>query len=679
MKKKPKEQNDKVTVESLFVKDYVAHKIKPTPFGLLGEKGRQAVMGQFEALLNTIDTPILIYINPEWERVVVDGEPFRFMDLNYYIIIHKDKANVVDAFFKTIVSYRDEGIVKNVFSQRPIVVEEFPKYVKVKKIKTVKQPDGTVKKKVLNLYGKAYILTKLGTTLPGGVMLDIVKFVEDAMMYIEPIDDTTALAYADKARIRLQSLLTEKASLTIQARAQRLELLAARIMAGIKLHRFSFVFTITAKDLDELKLREERYVKRLKKYLLEFDSPSFVQGELFKYNFKTKVFGIPVEVIKKITIDSHSLRLFYPFISDNIIDPDGIFLGINPDTNQPIVYNPYQQTNYNIVILGETGSGKSMTTKVILRRLLQKMPDAHLYIIDPEAEYAKAAVLIAPDAKIIKVKPGEPLGLDPFRMFVDGDLEITELGSILSDIYNIPDEMWPNLISDLQDAKEKGIDNIFDFVDYILSKEEYKNNEDIKAYYLSRLKKILVPPDRYIFSGKPQKIENRTIFDLKAVEDHKLKVLITTLISAVLVKRLMVELPENVRKIMVVDEAWLFVNFPSTMYMFQTISRRGRKRAIIFMFITQKPDDVVRNEVGRTILEQSYTAILLAQREKGAQVLKELYNLTDDEKEYLTEVTPGHGILRLGDIKTKLYVKVTKREMSVFSTKVVGQEREEEE
>ena len=675
MKKNNKEQKNNTSVESMsmFVKDYVAHKIIPTPFALLGKEGREMVMGQFEALLNTIDTPILIYINPEWERIKMDGESFLYMDLNYYIIIHKDKENVVPAFFSVDVSYSDEGIVKNVLSQRPIIIDEYPRYVVVKKMKIVKQPDGTVKKLVSKnpLYGKAYALVKLGTSLPGGVMLDMIRFIEDAMMYIEPIDDSTALAYADKARIRLQSLLSEKSSLAIESRARRLELLATRIMSGIKLHRLAFVFTITARSPEDLKYREERYVKRLKKYLLEFDSPAFVQGELFQYKFKTKIFGIPVDLVKKITIDSHSLRLFYPFISDNIMHPGGIFLGINPDTNQPIVYNPYKVPNHNIVILGETGSGKSMTTKVILRRLLQKIPNAYLYIIDPEGEYSEAAKLIAPDAQIIKVRPGEPLGLDPIAMLANEDLEITEVTNILMDLYSIPEEFRSNLSGDLLEAKQRGINSIFDFVNYILSKEEYKNDNDAKSKYLARIRAVLVPPDNAVYMGEPKTLSRKTVFDLKAVEDRHLKIVISTLISAMLTKKLMVELPENIEKIFVVDEAWLFTDYPATMHLFQNIARRGRKRGIVFMFITQKPDDVVKNEVGKTILEQPSTAILLGQREKGAQVLKDLYNLTEDEKKYLTEVGPGNGILRLGDIKTKIYVKVTKREMAVFSTKAI--------
>ncbi len=671
-----KKKKDNITAETMFVKDHVAHRIIPTPFALLGEEGRQMVIGQFEALLNSIEKPILIYINPEWERIKMDGETFLYMDLNYYIIISKEQEDIVPAFFSIDVSYSDEGIIKNVFSQRPIVIEEFPNYVLVRKTKIVKEPDGTVKKLISKdpLYGKAYVLTKLGTSLPPGVMLDIIGFIEDAMMYIEPIDDATALSYADKARIRLESLLSETSSLAIESRARRLELLASRIMAGIKIHRFALVFTITAKSLEDLKYREDRYVRRLKQFLLEFDSPTFVQGELFRYKFRTKIFGIPVEIIKKITMDSHSIRLFYPFISDNIMHPGGIFLGINPDTNQPIVYNPYKVPNHNIVILGETGSGKSMTTKVILRRLLQKIPDAYLYIIDPEGEYSKAVKLIAPEAQVIKVRPGEPLGLDPIAMLANGDLEITEVTNILMDLYRIPEEFRSNLSSDILEAKERGINNIFDFVNYIGSKEEYKNDNEIRSKYLSRIRAVLVPPDKYVFMGEPKKLSKKIVFDLRAVEDKHLKVVISTLISAMLMKKLMVELPDNVEKIFVVDEAWLFTDYPATMYLFQNIARRGRKRGIVFMFITQKPDDVVRNEVGKTILEQSYTAILLGQREKGAQVLKDLYNLTEDEKSYLTEVGPGHGILRLGDIKTKIYVKVTKKEMSVFSTKAIKTE-----
>ena len=44
----------------------------------------------------------------------------------------------------------------------------------------------------------------------------------------------------------------------------------------------------------------------------------------------------------------------------------------------------------HFAILGTTGTGKSCTTALILRAILQKNPAAHMVLLDPHNEYAPA-------------------------------------------------------------------------------------------------------------------------------------------------------------------------------------------------------------------------------------------------------------------------------------------------
>jgi len=43
--------------------------------------------------------------------------------------------------------------------------------------------------------------------------------------------------------------------------------------------------------------------------------------------------------------------------------------------------------------------------------------------------------------------------------------------------------------------------------------------------------------------------------------------------------------------LLVVDEGWMFAQYPSLMAMFADIARRGRKRGVNFVFATQRPHD----------------------------------------------------------------------------------------
>lgn len=71
-----------------------------------------------------------------------------------------------------------------------------------------------------------------------------------------------------------------------------------------------------------------------------------------------------------------TLGAFYPFVSADLIEtPGGIFLGVNRLTGAPVIYDPWLRMNYNILIVGKSGSGKSYLSKMLLSRLTAKNRD----------------------------------------------------------------------------------------------------------------------------------------------------------------------------------------------------------------------------------------------------------------------------------------------------------------
>ena len=82
----------------------------------------------------------------------------------------------------------------------------------------------------------------------------------------------------------------------------------------------------------------------------------------------------------------------------------------------------------HFAILGTTGTGKSCTTALILRSILQKNPGAHIVLLDPHNEYATAfgewAEVISPRnmqlpfwllnfEEIVEVLIGDPIDARP--------------------------------------------------------------------------------------------------------------------------------------------------------------------------------------------------------------------------------------------------------------------------
>ena len=78
----------------------------------------------------------------------------------------------------------------------------------------------------------------------------------------------------------------------------------------------------------------------------------------------------------------------YPFISSNIFDEQGIFIGTNLYNQSLIVidkYNTQKYKNANMCIFGTSGAGKSFYTKLLIIRY--RMMGIQQYVIDPDREY----------------------------------------------------------------------------------------------------------------------------------------------------------------------------------------------------------------------------------------------------------------------------------------------------
>ena len=76
----------------------------------------------------------------------------------------------------------------------------------------------------------------------------------------------------------------------------------------------------------------------------------------------------------------------FPFTTAYLnVDDEGILFGLNKNNNIPIILDPYKFANYNGLILGTSGGGKSVTAKLfILRNILRGVKTI---VIDPQGEY----------------------------------------------------------------------------------------------------------------------------------------------------------------------------------------------------------------------------------------------------------------------------------------------------
>lgn len=129
----------------------------------------------------------------------------------------------------------------------------------------------------------------------------------------------------------------------------------------------------------------------------------FVRRKLREMGFKfTELFGRQIDgymasqVCKenKLNIsrglNSSSLASGFPFVSNAILDEQGILIGENKlPTFVDFFKRDDERVNSNMIIIGKSGSGKSFATKTILTGLASD--NSKVFILDPENEYTNLA------------------------------------------------------------------------------------------------------------------------------------------------------------------------------------------------------------------------------------------------------------------------------------------------
>jgi conjugal transfer ATP-binding protein TraC len=100
---------------------------------------------------------------------------------------------------------------------------------------------------------------------------------------------------------------------------------------------------------------------------------------------------------------------FYPFVSFELCDTNGVLLGVNKHNNSLVSldnFNTRIYKNANMAILGTSGAGKTFTMQLIARRM--RLAGTPIYIIAPLKGHEFYRQAKALNGTIIRIVPGSP-------------------------------------------------------------------------------------------------------------------------------------------------------------------------------------------------------------------------------------------------------------------------------
>lgn len=420
---------------------------------------------------------------------------------------------------------------------------------------------------------------------------------------------------------------------------------------------YSLYLQLEADTEEELAVLHKKLQNTAEAMDITFNQYTFGQKRAFK-NF----LPFNTDHVKENRIlQSTAAAYLMPFVSKQLNDPSGIFMGINAFNNSLVFVDPFTSRNNNINIFGVSGSGKSVTSKILMNRLY--MRGTQIIVIDPEGEYVDLARNLGGEV----IQFSRENGINPFYINSSKENDILDHISTLKTFFRffIPDSHYDGALLDekliqLYDSSAPTFENLLELL----------GNHDMRKDLAVLSEGSL----RGVFNSTRQlKLDNDIIVldlhDLKKDEKRDPAIYLLTSLIWNLVNK-----TSGKRRMLFIDEAHKLLVDKEVAIFYRELVKQARKRNIGVVSITQDVEDFLHNEFGKAIITNSETKILLKQSYATLDQIGTIYPMTDQEKEQLGHLEIGEVVLFREGEHIRLNVHVLPHEQPLVFTSNVGNE-----
>lgn len=455
---------------------------------------------------------------------------------------------------------------------------------------------------------------------------------------------------------------------------------------------------IFGENKEEVKERYKRFENLIEGLQMRFRGMSHLSRQTFKTLAPFYTINNEVEDIFKRNILFSDFCKCFPF-GANKVTRQGYYLGVD-NMNGLLLHDSWERKNNmngNMVLIGESGSGKTTACKHILFN--EFLIGTKLIIIDPEAEYTEFAKKIRGNVIDLSGESGNIINPLQIRISLDEqnssknsyNLHLQKLRNFFKIIFqditycqlNLLIEELEKTYKNFNIERKTSFENL-DNKDYPTFTDLYntlknkfnlvsKSDENYYDY------KVILGFIKELTSGIYSNMFNNhtnidlqndiTVFNIaevQNVEDNIKKALYYNLLNFC-----WEQITNNKRKnnntFLVIDEAHLMLDsrIKDTMITLKTISKRCRKYNANLMIITHSLVDMLDNELrkeGQGILENANYKILLGTDGKNLEESQNIFKLTEQELDILAVKKKGSGIFIAGNLKTPINFKILKYE-----------------
>jgi len=501
--------------------------------------------------------------------------------------------------------------------------------------------------------------------------------VLDISIFIHPVDTATALRNFQKKVAEVQSQISERSEKglvrdpMLDTAYQDLENLRDQLQqAQERLFDVGIYITIygdSKEDLDKI----EGEIRGILDARLIYTKPSIYQQE---EGFRSTLPIATDELLVHHKMNSSPLSSVFPFVSFDLTSDRGILYGINRHNASLILFDRFSLENYNSVVFAKSGSGKSFAVKLEILRSL--MFDTDVIVIDPEREYEYLAE--ATGGRLFNISLSSDHHINPFDLppVKEGEEPAEILRSNIINLVGLFRIMLGGLSPEEDAIIDRAITETYALKD-ITGQSDFTG---VEAPLLSDFENVLSGMEgstslvtrlsKYTkgtwsgFLNQPTNVDiNKQfiVFSVRDMEDE-LKPVAMYIVTHFIWNAVRRELR---KRLLVIDEAWWMMKSEDTASFLFSLAKRGRKYYLGVATITQDVEDFLKSPYGKSILTNSSIQLLLKQSATAIDLLKDVFNLTDEEKYLLLESGVGEGLFFAGlkHVAIKIHASYTEEQI----------------
>jgi energy-coupling factor transporter ATP-binding protein EcfA2 len=618
------------------------------------EKEQEQVIGGFVQFLNALTEPTVFRIVDDFRNVRAGSSVYENARYKRYFIETKSD---IDAAISMIGA-------------------KYEKIPKIPELNIVRSFAGYLTDDSNNFVQVANV-TRLGGRLPTGFLSQVYGVAHEVRVEIDPIRDMfrakrmvneRLFSFSESIAYRQSRGWLVGADLISQR--ERLERIASELSSSSqRLFRVRVKFVLIAKSLELLGQKKKLLRQALGSFTEEIDSPAFVQLPLYTGKGPNQTTG------RWFYVPTETLGVFFPFAGLDLIDPEGTLIGENLLTHNVILYDVYEKENYNVALIGSTGSGKSTLIKSWVSRMAFENPEMVLFTFDaldkreysagPDGRY-ESSFAFKTGSSLYVFKQNEKTGLDPFKIFLEEESNNPDTKTISEFVSSLLNEARePELRTDLKLACEKS--------------DSFEQLMENSPQELRRQLEADLKPYMFLLEGEPMQLDSRTCFVLSSLPEWAKDV--AQFLAFSYSWQIISRLPESRKKMVVVDEGWRLISPASSgrtsspslnvasAYV-PKIARTGRHYNCAFILATQLARDFFYdNSIGRPMIESCATKVVLKQDEAASELLSAQLSLGYEEQRFIQRCSQGQGLLLTPEGKVQFYNLLSADEKASFTTK----------